>query len=966
LDNHTDKISLLVSDLPDPSGARLFFERFAAEHNREADRLARNEGLLSDVLALAAWSPLLATTLAQHPDYVPWLAREREHTRVKTREELGESLARFTLTNSQLDPQVLLSRFRRRELLRIYLHDIRKVSTLVEVTEELSNLADAILEYALNLANQELENRFGAPLMTDAKARVTNPEFCIVALGKLGSAELNYASDIDLLFLYSEDGATSGKGTRGEITNREYFVKLAEAVARMVGHPSGEGAAYRVDLRLRPHGRDGALASSLEEAVRYYRQTAQTWEKQVLIRARAAAGSGELFARFYQRVQPSVFAKDETVTHALSSVRLAKHKIDRHHAQDTRGFNVKLGRGGIREIEFIAQALQLAFGGNDEWLRVSHTLISLGRLADRHLITERERVQLSDAYDFLRTLEHRLQMEHGLQTHTAPDEPERRSLFARRMNIKLEEFDALLRSHSDNVRAAYERVFGEPLTDGEPAESFDDASIPAHVNVESSLREPVDAEATAAIAAAAIFAPLIETSDEELSVDAVAGHLRASAARSLNPQRASKLISRIASSLDKSNVRVRLSQAQIESLVHLCGTSEYFGEMIASQPSLLSVLAHMRSGEPEYEDSLRAAVETADSFRAGLGALRREWSACFVRIGMLDAAGAITMRESNRRQTALASASIDAAFTIVRREMERRFGEFQSEPQLAVLGLGRLGGGGMDYGSDLDVVLIYEDESPSPLASLNHAEFYSRWAELLVAALSSLTREGHLYRVDLRLRPDGRNGPTCSGATSFLNYLSERAEAWEWLAYVKLRAVAGDLSLGRRVEALARTAIHAAARRMDDTELRSETRRVRDRLERERARRRGRAGLDIKYDCGGMLDVYFATRYLQLRDDVRDDEDDRSTIHTLERLHEGSSLNNEDYIAMREGYSLLRSLDHYLRLIVGRSTHVHSADHPAVEDIARLMDYPTAAALTDDVRAHMSNIRAAYDRVVLK
>jgi glutamate-ammonia-ligase adenylyltransferase len=962
--NHTNKIASLTIDLPDPSGARLFFERFAAEHAREAERLLRNEGLLSDVLALAAWSPLLATTLAQHPDYVQWLSREREHTRVKTREELGESLARFTLTNSQLEPQVLLSRFRRRELLRIYLHDIRKVSTLVEVTEELSNLADAILDYALNLANQELENRFGAPSITDTKGRVTNAGFCIVALGKLGSAELNYASDIDLLFLYSEDGATSGKGTRGETSNREYFVKLAEAVARMVGHPSGEGAAYRVDLRLRPHGRDGALASSLEEAVRYYRQTAQTWEKQVLIRARAAAGSGELFARFYQRVQPSVFAKDETVTHALSSVRLAKHKIDRHHARDTRGFNVKLGRGGIREIEFIAQALQLAFGGNDEWLRASHTLISLGRLADRHLITERERVQLSDAYDFLRTLEHRLQMEHGLQTHTAPDEPERRLLFARRMNLSSQEFDALLRSHTDNVRAAYERVFGEPLNDAEPAESFDDASIPAHVNVESSLREPVDAEAVAAVAAATIFAPRIKTSEERLSIDTIAEQLRASAARSLNPGRASKLISRIASSLDKSNVKMTLSEPHIESLVRLCGTSEFFGEMIASQPSLLAVLARMRSGDPDYDESLRAAVESADSFRTGLGALRREWSACFVRIGMLDAANAITMRESNRRQTSLASASVDAAFTIVSREMERRYGEFQSEPQLAVLGLGRLGGGGMDYGSDLDVVLIYEDEAPSPVSSLNHAEFYSRWAELLVAALSSLTREGHLYRVDLRLRPDGRNGPTCSGATSFLNYLSERAEPWEWLAYVKLRAVAGNLSLGRRVEDLARTTIHDAARRMDDSELRGETRRVRDRLERERARRRGRAGLDIKYDRGGMLDVYFATRYLQLRDDVRDDEEDRSTVHTLYRLHDGGSLNNEDWLAMFDGYSLLRGLDHYLRLIVGRSTHVHSADHPAVNDIARILSYPTAAALTDDIRNHLENIRAAYGRVL--
>lgn len=204
-----EKIESLIRDLPDPGAARLWLDRLSREHPREAERLSRNVGLLSDALALSAWSPLLATTLAEHPDYLKWLARERLDTRVRTREELGESLARFGLTHSQLDPQVLLARFRRRELLRIYLHDIRGTSALVEITEELSNLADAVLEHALSLARQELNNRYGPPTKLDDKGRITNASLCIVALGKLGSGELNYASDIDLLFLYSDDGQTS-------------------------------------------------------------------------------------------------------------------------------------------------------------------------------------------------------------------------------------------------------------------------------------------------------------------------------------------------------------------------------------------------------------------------------------------------------------------------------------------------------------------------------------------------------------------------------------------------------------------------------------------------------------------------------------------------------------------------------------------------------------------------------------
>src|SRR5678815_2763015 len=435
-------------DLPDQNGPRLFLERLAKEQPRAHQTLLKQPALLADVLALAAWSPLLATTLEQNPEYLPWLSRERTDPRVRTRDELKEALARFALTNSSLNPQVVLARFRRRELLRTYLHDIRRSQTLVETMEELSNLADAILDYALSLARQDLDNRYGLPRRVDDRGRSATAEFCVIALGKLGSMELNYASDIDLVFLYSEDGTTAGTGERGEVSNREYFVKLSETIARLVGQSGGEGAAYRVDLRLRPHGRDGALACSLQEAARYYLHTAQDWERQALIRSRAAAGSAELFTRFKEAVTPYVFRPDVSVSGALASVRLAKQKIDRQ-VEKKSGFHVKLGRGGIREIEFIAQALQLAHGGRDDWLRVPHTLVSLGRLADRGFITQPERSALSDAYYFLRCLEHRLQMEHGLQTHTVPEAGEALDLLARRMGFSnTNDFVSVLRTHT--------------------------------------------------------------------------------------------------------------------------------------------------------------------------------------------------------------------------------------------------------------------------------------------------------------------------------------------------------------------------------------------------------------------------------------------------------------------------------------------------------------------------------------
>src|SRR3984893_17165022 len=320
-------VERLLRQLPESHGAQLLFDQLVGQHEHARRLFQREPGLLSDVLTIAAWSPLLAVTLEQNPGYLTWLQRERGEVRVRTREELEESLARFTLTNSQLDPHILLARFRRRELLRTYLHDIRRTRTIVETTEELSNLADAILEYALNLSRQQLDNRYGSPQNTDARGRITSPDFCIVALGKLGSRELNYASDIDLLFLYSDDGETSSGGSRGQITNREYFVKLVESLLRLVSQQAGEGAAYRIDVRLRPHGRAGAPACSLGEAVRYYESTAQDWELQALIRARAAAGSHRLYTEFSRRVIDRVFRSDVSVTAALANVSQAKQKI---------------------------------------------------------------------------------------------------------------------------------------------------------------------------------------------------------------------------------------------------------------------------------------------------------------------------------------------------------------------------------------------------------------------------------------------------------------------------------------------------------------------------------------------------------------------------------------------------------------------------------------------------------------
>lgn len=906
----------LIRDLPDAEAARRFLGQLTEANPAAASKLAKSEGLLSDILTLVSFSPLLATTLLQNTDYFWWLNRKRAESRVREKDELLESLARFALTNSQLDPQVLFARFRRRELIRIYLRDIRGLATIAEITEEISNLADAILEAALKEARREMDNRFGLPQEQDEKGRTVPARFCITALGKLGSKELNYSSDIDLLFLYSDEGKTSGIGTKGEVTNREYFVKLSEFIVKLVGQQTGEGAAYRVDLRLRPHGSMGSLALSIGDTVKYCRTEARAWERQVLIRSRGSAGDVELFKQFYTEVEDLIFPRSETVSTALANVRRSKERIDLENI-NKRGFDVKLGRGGIREIEFLAQALQLAYGGRDSWLRSPHTLISLARLADRKHISETELTELSAAYEFLRRTEHVLQMKNGVQTHTVPDDPEKRSVLARRVMFSGGggDFEAELTKHTANVSRVFARVFGE----------IDDTTIP-------------DIEMTEV------------------------------------PDVKERTMSHVMASIEKSDVEFDESELNASVLDRLTAISPHFSAMLAANPDLAAELPdpELEFYESDYATEMMEAVESERDFGGRLSAMRRTWSRCLLEIVVRDIFEKITIRDAKRLQTSLAEASIAAALRVVRDEMANRYRTSELHLDLAILALGKLGGRGLDYDSDLDIVIVYFDpqvQMPSREAAhllpgdVTAAEFYSRAVELFSTTLSSMTRDGNLYRVDLRLRPFGSKGMSSMSIDAFLGYMAETAAIWEMLAFVKLRAVGGDPSIGFTVENETRRLIHERALNLDLDELKTETRRVRLALQNERSQLRRGSEIDVKYGSGGLLDIYFAMRYLQLRDNIPDEPGDRSTTHMLERLKANGSISEEMHHEIFAGYRFLAALDHNLRLTVGRTTRVPLANHTALANIAHRMGIASETELLEQLTLHRLAIRDAFDRI---
>lgn len=923
----TEIIESLLAELPEPDGARRLIAELTEKHPAVFKKLSKDASLLSDVLTLASYSPLLATTILQNSSYIAWLGRRRKETKISDKDELLESLSRFALTNSDLTLPVLLSRFRRRELLRIYLSDVRRLHTISETTEEISNLADAILEYALRQARQELDNRYGQPLEQDEKNRSKLAGFCIVCLGKLGSKELNYASDIDLLYLYSGEGKTSGQGVRDQITNREYFVKLAERVTKIISDPSGEGAAYRVDLRLRPHGRVGMVAVSVNEAVNYYLHSAQAWERQTMIRSRGGAGETEIFKRFYAKIENAIYSKNETIENALQNVKKSKDKINLEHGATGRVYNVKLGKGGIREIEFIAQALQLARGGRDRWLRVPHTLISLSRLAERTLLTETETAHLFEAYEFLRRLEHRLQMENGLQTHQVPTDEEKLLLIARRMNFRTSaDFNRQLQKHTRHVSRIFERVF----------EDFD----------ENGLNDP-------------------NSNDSKKSF----GYF---------PNKAEPPNSPAAKSIDSLTAKSfalysdeAIDEKHFSAYKLIAETSPYFSDLIANRPTLIASLPlpDEEAATKDYSEILLTAARQNSDYQTRTIALRREWTRLFLEIAAHEIFGKIGIRESKNRQTRLAEAALDAGFFVAANEAARRHREFQIAPdelpRLAILGLGKLGSGGMDYGSDLDLALIFADDEAANLSdneTATAAVFYNRLAETLVNALSGFTREGFLYRLDLRLRPDGKNGSLALGETAFLNYLKDRSAIWEWLAYVKLRGVSGTTERAVQIEQSAREIIHQNAKKTDARELALETSRIRQQIAAQKIK--NKKITDIKYGEGGLLDVYFAVRFLQLRDNVPDEAANRSTTETLKKLLENDSLTRTQFEALTNGYDFLSRLDHNLRLTVGRSNALPYANKNVLQIISRRMNAKSIEDLMENLALRRLEIHSAFEDIL--
>ncbi len=862
----------LLAESPDPDSALFLFDRLASESPQDVlELLNQNHQLAHYAIVVFGHSRFLGETLIQNPDVLQTLLRPRCFDQNFSREELGQALARFRARTFEKDVAVVLARFKRREYIRILLRDVLRVASLGETTADISALSDVLLEEALREAKRFLLTRYGVPQHLDANGRAAETPFAILSLGKLGGDELNYSSDIDLLYLFGDGPELPG----GDNSNREYFIRLAQHLTELLSRVTSEGPVFRIDLRLRPQGSEGELAISLGQALHYYASVAHDWERQALIKVRYSAGDAALAWQFIQGVQPYVYSQGSAESSpeivsatertpatrrlnfaAIKTALVAREKMQKRyheaHVGDKgpAGVDVKLEAGGIRDIEFLVQCLQRVYGAREPWLRSGGTLASLHKLHDKRHISSREFQELTAAYEFLRHLEHRLQLREGRQTHHVPASGQEMQIVARTMDAYCLpehrrqglDFITQVRQRMAEVEEIYQRVVYQQ-TDWERPEAE---------TRDFRLHGPPEPE-------------MAERSSQHVleRVGRDAPELYAIATRPGLAPLARKNLLRFLSAAFTSSERYAAVLRHVSTVAQglpLFEMSDYLSDILARYPEEIATLAEfaelpvrMASGYL-FDDPMtgeRAAADPVFAYLAGSPAthgekmahLRQHFRHRVFAAGAKDILKPRGIYQSFSEMTAAAEDAIGAAW------------EIAGAPKgLAVLLLGRLGSREFDVLSDADVVFICEENQ--------NLEVFGRAASQMVQVLSAYTQEGMLFPTDTRLRPRGREGELLISPSQLERYFEREAQAWEALSYTKLRFVAGARHLAERALAASKSLFERFAA---DAEFGNAVRAMRAKLEETDAPEKNFKTLpgaiyDIDFLCGFLLVKHPAMR----------------------------------------------------------------------------------------------------------
>jgi glutamate-ammonia-ligase adenylyltransferase len=891
----------LLATSPNPDTAVNLFERLAETASPELTRLLEKQlFLIHYAVVIFGYSAWLGDTLIHNPDLFQGFVRDKSLDRSHSREEFQESFARMRSRSLEPDPAALLARFKRREYVRIMLRDVLGLATLAETTAEISALSDVLIEEGLREVFSQMQHRFGSPQQVDPEGRVTDARFAVLSLGKLGGNELNYSSDIDLLYLY--DGGAEPSGAA--ISNREYFIRLAQQTTELLSRHTREGPVFRIDLRLRPQGNEGEPAVPLPHAIHYYSHIAHDWELQAMIKARHCAGDIGLAREFLRAVQPYVY-KPELNFAAIKTALETREKIGsrrrRRQLEQTmhRPIDVKLDPGGIRDIEFLVQCLQRVYGGSESWLRSRGTLFALQKLYDKEHIGGKDFHNLTNAYEFLRNVEHRLQLQHGQQTHRLP--PSRSGLQTLASSLTREgsvaptpeEFLAHLQRRMAAVAEIYQRViYQEQSQQREGAHEF---------QLRSETPATPESSYNLMMQRLAVDSPLLW---EVVNNPELSQHAR----RNLD-----RFLSSAGTTSERYGAVLRSPQA-VQRALTLFEFSEYLTEILVRHPGEVALLEkvdeYVAPSVPELfvpeqpdTDAPRDPVfaylaqERVDSSEA-MSILRRYYRRRVFRSGARDLFQWRPVFESLSDNTRAADAAIQAAIAIA-----------GAPAGLAVMGLGRLGAREFDLLSDADVVFVCDETC--------NRDDMRRVAERMMDVLTAYTRDGTVFPVDARLRPHGREGELIVTPSQLTAYFADEAQPWEALTYLKLRPVAGDADVAQRTLAVAQKGIALIARRPTfETELND----LRLRLE------RSETSQNFKTGAGGTYDLDYVAGLLQARHQLwlAGDLQQRLTL-----LHARGALAATEYEQLSQSALFLRTLEHLVRLVTGRARKwLPVAEHP--------------------------------------
>ncbi len=817
-----------------------------------------------------------------------------------------------------------------REMTRIAARDLAGLSPLSEVTEELSALASAALDAAVRFARRAISAKAGeaTAVLPDGTRRPCR--FVVLGMGKLGGLELNFSSDVDLIYIYETDGGEVEGGPQ-PLSLHQYFVRLGEAVTRIISEATEDGFVFRVDLRLRPEGTRGELVVSQRAAEIYYESWGQTWERAALIKARPVAGDLSLGDEFLKSLVPFVFRKYMDFT-SIEEIKGMKDRINQAAVRGRRGErDLKLGAGGIREIEFFVAAHQLIYGGKEPTLRLRGTVEALAALARLRIVTEAEQEALAESYVFLRRLEHRIQVHRERQTHVLPQGEDDRRRLAGAMGLA--DPQALLAALDRNgaaVRRIYNRLFGEER-------GAAPSGIPPDVQA-LFLPGPMPTDASERLSRLGFRDADTARRNLEVLRDGPPHARISTRARQYLNQIAPEALHRAAKSPDPDMALVHLERfltavgartmfyallfekpKVLEALVRIFGSSRYLSGILLLHPELLDTflrndLSVLFKPKTELRMQLGADLDACDGFEAELDALRRFKNMETLRIGIHDMGGGLSIEEGMVQLSALAEVLLGRALALARREVRRRFGvpveaATGREAQFSVMGMGKLGAEELSYHSDLDIIFIYSGAGES--ARITNHEYFAKVAQRLISILTTVTREGYVYRLDTRLRPSGNAGPLVSSLEAFQRYHEGAAQLWERQALLRCRFVGGDRELGKRAEETSKGFIFGRPLPPNAAE---EIHRLRMRMEVELGRE-SEDRLNLKVGRGGVVDVEFAVQYLQLlHGGSMPALRARGTLRALYELQRAGIVSLDQYKVLDGGYRFLRSLDVRLRL----------------------------------------------------